>query len=142
MEPRTVSEGDFVVISVNWCAVEPAATPRRARPGATLAAELAQTAEGRELLAQGRRELAETLASDGLVALAALRLSKGMSQAALATTSGILQPQLSRLESGLHEDILVSTLERLAQALGEPLQVVNDAVHASRRARAQGSRNV
>lgn len=110
----------------------------RPRPGAVSRARLQSSAEGRALLERARQELAEVLAADGLVPLAGLRLSKGMSQADLAIASGIRQPQLSRLESGVHEDIMVATLERLAAALNVGLDEVNRALQASRAARVSG----
>lgn len=110
-------------------------TTARPRPGAAARARMLASPEGQALLQRGRQELSALLVADGLVPLAALRLSKGLSQTDLAATSGIRQPQLSRLESGLHEDIMVATLERLANALGVSLDEVNRAMQASRAAR-------
>lgn len=49
--------------------------------------------------------------------LRALRLSKGLSQGALAAAMGVNQGQMSRWENG-KADMRVSTLRRLAEVLG------------------------
>ena len=85
-----------------------------------------------ELRAAARRELGDILSSDGVSPLAALRLKAGLSQAELAKRLEMHQPQLSRLESGQHSDVYVSTLAALAGALGMGLEVVNDAFKATR----------
>ena len=49
-----------------------------------------------------------------------LRTAKGMTQAQLAHASGILRPNLSRVEAGKHRPSL-ETLERIASALKVPV---------------------
>lgn len=111
-----------------------AATPTPARPGRREGgkrAQLESTAEGRALLAEARGDLGEILAADGLVPLAALRLRRGLTQQQLAERSGILQPQLSRIESGAH-DIMTATAVRLAAALEVSVGEIAEAVVATR----------
>ncbi len=54
--------------------------------------------------------------------LAEVRQLAGLTQEELAKKLGIKQPTLSRLES--QEDILVSTLRRLIEALGGKLEII------------------
>ncbi len=67
--------------------------------------------------AQGRAKemMAEML-------LAEVRKAVGLTQADLAATLGIKQPTLSRLES--QDDMQISTLRRLIQALGGELEII------------------
>ena len=88
---------------------------------------LEQSSEGRATLVEAKRKLGNILAADGLVPLAALRLQRGLSQQQLSDLTGIQQPQLSRIESGLH-DIKATTAEKLAKALGVSVAAVIDAV--------------
>jgi transcriptional regulator with XRE-family HTH domain len=81
--------------------------------------------------------LADVLREDGLVPLAALRLRKELSQAQLAERLGIHQPQLSRLESGIQEDVMLTTIVRLAEVLEVSVQEVYEAFKATRAARAK-----
>ncbi len=78
-----------------------------------------------EGLARARERLAETIHEAGT--LAALRLSKGLSQTALATKAGTSQSRLSRIESGL-DDPQLSTVAKIAQALDMDVAVVADAL--------------
>lgn len=112
-------------------ASQPAALLRPGRREGGPRAHLQATPEGQAVLVSARRQLAEVLDADGLVPLATLRLKRGLSQQQLANLSGILQPQLSRIESGAH-DIMMSTATRLARALGVPVAEVVNAVLASR----------
>lgn len=50
--------------------------------------------------------------------LRAARLGAKVSQFELSLRSGIAQPHLSRVESGLHPRVSVATVERIADALG------------------------
>lgn len=50
-----------------------------------------------------------------------LRLARGYSQTELARRAGLSQPTISAVESG-EEHVKATTLERLARALGVPLQ--------------------
>ena len=54
--------------------------------------------------------------------LAEIRKETGFTQEDLAKTIGIKQPSLSKLES--QDDIQVSTLQRLIQALGGQLELI------------------
>lgn len=54
--------------------------------------------------------------------LAEIRQGEGLTQEELATLLGIKQPTLSRLES--QDDMQVSTLQRLVQALGGELEII------------------
>lgn len=54
--------------------------------------------------------------------LAEIRRSVGLTQEEMAETLGIKQPTLSRLES--QEDMQISTLNRLIQALGGKLELI------------------
>lgn len=68
------------------------------------------------------------LKASNLVTLAALRLEKGLKQSELAARVGILQPQMSRLEAGTQDDVKLSTVERLADALGSDFETVRSAI--------------
>ena len=54
--------------------------------------------------------------------LAEIRKEAGFTQEEIAKTIGIKQPSLSKLES--QDDIQVSTLQRLIQALGGQLELI------------------
>ncbi len=54
--------------------------------------------------------------------LAEIRKETGFTQKDIAKTIGIKQPSLSKLES--QDDIQVSTLQRLIQALGGQLELI------------------
>ena len=54
--------------------------------------------------------------------LAELRLTAGLSQEELANAIGIKQPTLSRLES--QDDMQISTLRRVIEALGGKLEII------------------
>lgn len=54
--------------------------------------------------------------------LAEVRKAAGLTQEELATTLGIKQPSLSRLES--QDDMRISTLRRLIHALGGELEII------------------
>ncbi len=54
--------------------------------------------------------------------LAEIRKAVGLTQADLAASLGIKQPTLSRLES--QDDMQISTLRRLVQALGGELEII------------------
>ena len=63
---------------------------------------------GRKVRVQGARDIGEQIKK--------LRKARGMTQAELARASGILRPNLSRMEVGRHRPTL-ETLERIAAAL-------------------------
>ena len=54
--------------------------------------------------------------------LAEIRQATGMTQEEVAASLGIKQPTLSRMES--QDDMQVSTLQRLVQALGGELEII------------------
>ena len=54
--------------------------------------------------------------------LSQIRQAAGMTQEELASSLGIKQPTLSRIES--QDDIQVSTLQRLVRALGGELEII------------------
>lgn len=56
-----------------------------------------------------------------LMLLEELRKAESLSQAELARRMGVSQPAIARLES--QEDVQVSTLQRLVQALGGVLEI-------------------
>lgn len=56
-------------------------------------------------------------------AIKALRAEKGLSQEALADLAGVQRPTLSAIERGT-SDPRLSTLFRLAEAMGEPPNVL------------------
>jgi len=64
---------------------------------------------------QAREMMAEML-------LAEIRKEVGLTQEDLASTMGIKQPSLSKLES--QDDMQISTLQRLIRALGGELELV------------------
>jgi transcriptional regulator with XRE-family HTH domain len=56
------------------------------------------------------------------MAIAELRKSAGMTQEELAASLGVKQPTLSRLET--QDDMQVSTLRRVIEALGGELEII------------------
>lgn len=77
----------------------------------------ARMSQESRIRAQGRAKemMAEML-------LAEVRKAVGFTQADLAAALGIKQPTLSRLES--QDDMQISTLRRLIQALGGELEII------------------
>jgi transcriptional regulator with XRE-family HTH domain len=72
-----------------------------------------------EILARAKAQAKEFIAD---MLLSEIRQAVGMTQAELASTLGVKQPTLSRLES--QSDMQVSTLQRLVRALGGELEIV------------------
>jgi transcriptional regulator with XRE-family HTH domain len=72
-----------------------------------------------ERLARAKAKARETMAE---MLLAEIRKEAGFTQEDIAKTIGIKQPSLSKLES--QDDIQVSTLQRLIQALGGQLELI------------------
>jgi transcriptional regulator with XRE-family HTH domain len=68
-----------------------------------------------KIKARANEKMAEML-------LAEIRRLAGLTQEELAATLGIKQPTLSRLES--QEDMQISTLRRLIEALGGKLEII------------------
>lgn len=86
-------------------------------------------------IVKGRQRLAKVLESrnPGFRPLSALRLAAGMSQIELATRMGMKQPNIARLEKSPGDPSL-STLKRLAGALGVEIGQVIAAVDATNEA--------
>lgn len=72
-----------------------------------------------EQLAQAKVIAHEMMAE---MLLAEIRKSVGLTQEDLAATLGITQPSLSKLENG--EDMHISTLRRLIEALGGKMEII------------------
>lgn len=72
-----------------------------------------------EVLARAKARAREMMAE---MLLSEIRKSVGLTQEEVAQTLGIKQPTLSRLES--QEDMQISTLNRLIQALGGELEII------------------
>lgn len=91
-----------------------------------LVAELEQDPENAKAIAKGRQWVAESFYTDRS-SVAALRLRKGWSQAELARRAETSQPYIARLEHG-QVDPQVSTVKKLAQALGVPVAELVEAI--------------
>lgn len=91
-------------------------------------AELEKNPRRAAALARARQRLSGELFER--TNLAALRLRHGLSQAQLAERIGTSQSHLSRIESGL-DDPRHSTLLKLVDALGEPIETVSRAIGAT-----------
>ncbi|MGA2060271.1 MAG: XRE family transcriptional regulator [Thermoguttaceae bacterium] len=78
----------------------------------------------RERLSAGQLSQAEIQAKETIadMLLAEIRKSVGLTQEELAAALGITQPSLSKLEN--QDDMQVSTLHRLIQALGGELEII------------------
>lgn len=70
-------------------------------------------------LAQGKRHANEMMTE---MLLAELRKLAGLTQEELAAAMGITQPSLSKLEN--QDDMQISTLRRLIEALGGQLEII------------------
>lgn len=81
-------------------------------------------------LARARARLAETVHEAGT--LASIRLSKGLSQTALADKIGTSQSRLSCIESG-RDDPQLGTVAKIAEALGVEVTVVVEALLRGRK---------
>ncbi len=91
-----------------------------------LVAELEQMPAQAGAIAQGRQWVADAFYS-GRTTLASLRLRKGWSQAELARQAETSQPYIARLERG-QVDPQVSTIRKLARALGVPVAELVEAI--------------
>lgn len=80
----------------------------------------------RDALDAARRRIADRLPASRN-SLAKLRLRKGWSQKRLAEAIGTSQPHIARIENG-RDNVLLSTANELARALGVTLHEVNDAL--------------
>lgn len=74
---------------------------------------------GPERLARAKAKAKEMMAE---MLLAEIRKEAGFTQEDLAATLGVKQPSLSKLES--QDDMQISTLQRLIQALGGQLELI------------------
>lgn len=97
------------------------------RPGDMTIDEVVRQAEQdpmrRAALTEAHQWVGDTFYS-GEESLRAMRLSKGLSQARLASLVGTTQSHIARIESGA-PDVQISTLTRIAQALGaDPVATV------------------
>lgn len=92
-----------------------------------LVAEFEASPEGAEAMAKGREWVAEHFYGDRPPSVAKLRLQRGWSQAELARRAETSQSYIGRLESG-NVDPQVSTVRKLAKALGLPLATVVQAI--------------
>ncbi len=91
-----------------------------------LVAELEQSTENAKAIAHGRQWVANSFYADR-TSVASLRLQKGWSQAELARRANTSQPYIARLELG-QVDPQISTVKKLARALGVPLTTVVEAI--------------
>ncbi|WP_367396746.1 helix-turn-helix domain-containing protein [Sinimarinibacterium sp. CAU 1509] len=83
-------------------------------------------------LARARQRLAAAAQPDkSKRTLSHLRLAKGISQTRLAEMIGTSQPHLSNVEQGRSEPML-STADKLSEALGVPLAEISHAIRNSR----------
>jgi len=64
------------------------------------------------------------LAERSLAAFKAARKKSKMSQVQLSKASGLVQQNISRMESGAHGNVSLETLERLAKAMGYWIDIV------------------
>lgn len=92
-----------------------------------LVAEFEASPEGAEAMAKGREWVGENFYGDQPPSVAQLRLQRGWSQAELARRAETSQSYIGRLESG-NVDPQVSTVRKLAKALGLPLATVVQAI--------------
>lgn len=92
-----------------------------------LVAEFEQSNEAAEAIAKGRQWVAKSFYSSQPSSIALLRLQKGWSQAELAKRARTSQSYIARIELG-NVDPQVSTVKKLAQALGVPVAAVMEAI--------------
>lgn len=93
-------------------------------------AELERDPQRAVALENARRRIAPILHAER--SLAALRMQQGLSQAELARRIGTSQSRLSRIETGM-DDPRLSTVVRLAKALGVDLNTLSAALAVSKR---------
>ena len=92
-----------------------------------LVSEFEQSNEAAEAIAKGRQWVAKSFYSSQPSSIALLRLQKGWSQAELAKRASTSQSYIARLELG-NVDPQVSTVTKLARALGVPVAAVVEAI--------------
>ncbi len=98
------------------------------RPTSRRRTELMATPAGQQMARTARESLGAALQSHDLAPLAALRLSRGLSQKELCDASGLPQPHLSRLENGKVTNPDAGTLVALSKGLGASLDEVLAAI--------------
>lgn len=91
-----------------------------------LVAEFEAAPKGAKAIAKGRQWVADNFYANH-ASLAQLRLKCGWSQAELARRAKTSQSYIGRLETG-NVDPQLSTMRRVAQALGVPLATLADAL--------------
>lgn len=94
-------------------------------PSELIAEMTASNPELEGLLQDARQELAEDYA-DILPPIKQLRLKAGMSQQELALALDCSQPNVARMESSRGSDMQISTVKRVAEALGADPRVLFD----------------
>lgn len=124
-DPATSSGGD--VVRLEAAIVHPPQPPAF-RSIEEREAELERNPKRAKALAKARQRLAKTVHPDA--PLAALRMSRGFSQRALAERLGTSQSRLSRIESGL-DDPRLSTVRKLADALSVDVSTIDRAIAAT-----------
>lgn len=82
--------------------------------------------EYKEGLVEAGSVLADSIYGEA-VTLKSMRLRKGLTQSDLAMVIGIKQSALARLENDENQDPLLSTLEKLSNALGVSIDLVASA---------------
>ncbi|WP_239237362.1 helix-turn-helix transcriptional regulator [Candidatus Nitrotoga sp. BS] len=92
-----------------------------------LVAEFEQSNEVSEAITKGRQWVAKCFYSNQPASIALLRLQKGWSQVELAKRASTSQPHIARIELG-NVDPQVSTVKKLARALGVPVEVILEAI--------------
>ncbi|WP_216352734.1 helix-turn-helix domain-containing protein [Paraburkholderia phenazinium] len=100
------------------------------RPLADLTAKYEADPRKLAALQRARGRLAEKIveAKGGQRSLAAMRLAAGLSQTQLAEKTGILQPQIARLEAGAIANAGAKTIRKLREALGVSGDEILDSV--------------
>lgn len=116
------------VVSAEFFAGRPVALPNT-RAVADVIADYERDASRRDAMKAARAELANTLHAHRPDGLAALRMSRGLSQSALASAAGTSQPHVAKIEAG-RNDPGTSLIARLAAALGADETDVFKAVRA------------
>ena len=113
------------VIYREFLAPQPSRSPAGAIDIDDLAVEMEGAPGGIEAIAKGRRWVGKHFYLSS--SIAQIRLKKGWSQAELARRAGTSQPYIARLEQG-RVDPQISTVKKIAKALGLPLRSVVEAI--------------
>lgn len=92
-----------------------------------LSAEWEQDSEGRAVLEEGRRWVADTFYSEDGDTVRTLRLRKGWSQTRLGEELGTSQSHVARIERGT-ENLAIQTCRKLARALDVDLNTLDQAL--------------